>query len=210
MTTSGSSPRGADEVREALVAAAARLLGHSAPERISGRRLAEEAGVNYGLVHHYFGGKEAVLREGFNRLTESYAAGEELDTSGRVEPFSLLRWPGFVRAVAYASLSGEADRTHVTHPALDAAVEQTLEMRAGEDETDIRVDVGIATVFHLARCLFATTMDPWIARGGEAPDLVEEVEERLVLILRSLSLGLDPGTAARGDREPFRRSSVPD
>ena len=161
------------------------------------------------MVHHYFGGKEAVLREGFGRLTESYAVGEDLDTSGRVEPFSLLRWPEFVRAVAYASLSGEADRTHVTHPTLDVAVEQTLETRAGEDETEIRVDVGIATVFHLARCLFATTMDPWIAKGGEALDLAEEVEERLVLILRSLSLGLDPGTAARGDREPFRRSSVP-
>ncbi|MBT6372667.1 MAG: TetR family transcriptional regulator, partial [Acidimicrobiaceae bacterium] len=90
MTTGGSSPKGADEVREALVAAAARLLGHLAPKRISGRVLAEEAGVNYGLVHHYFGGKEALLREGFDRLTESYAAGEELDASGRVEPFSLL------------------------------------------------------------------------------------------------------------------------
>ncbi len=210
MTTGGSSPKGADEVREALVAAAARLLGHSAPKRISGRALAEEAGVNYGLVHHYFGGKEALLRAGFDRLTESYAAVEGLDASGRVEPFSLLRAPEFVRAVAYASLSGEADRTHVTHPTLDVAVEQTLETRTGEDETEVRVDVGIATVFHLARCLFATTMDPWIARGGEDPLLAEEVEERLALILRSLSLGLDPGTAARGEREPFRRSSVSD
>ena len=49
MTTGSFSPKGADEVREALVAAAARLLGHLAPKRISGRVLAEEAGVNYGL-----------------------------------------------------------------------------------------------------------------------------------------------------------------
>ena len=70
--------------------------------------------------------------------------------------------------------------------------------------------MGIATVFHLARCLFASTVDPWVERDGEVPDMAEQVEERLVLILRALSLGLDPGTAARGEREPFRRSSVPD
>ena len=64
MTADGRRPRGTDEVVEALVAAAARLLGDDPPERISGRRLAAEAGVNYGLIHHYFGGKEAVLREG--------------------------------------------------------------------------------------------------------------------------------------------------
>ncbi len=208
--TGSHRPRGAVEVREALVAAAARLLGTSAPERISGRRLAEEAGVNYGLVHHYFGGKEAVLREGFSRMSESYAAEQGLETAARVAPFSLLGRPDFVRALAYASLSGEVDHAHVVHPTLDTAMDWTLEARPDADETEVRVDVGIATVFHLARCLFASTVDPWVERDGEVPDMAEQVEERLVLILRALSLGLDPGTAARGEREPFRRSSVPD
>ncbi len=209
MTGGSVRPRGAEAVREALVAAAARLLGGAPPERISGRRLAEEAGVNYGLVHHYFGGKDAVLREGFARLTAEYAAGEGLDDSPRVAPFSLRRWPDFVRALAYASLSGEADRTHVAHPTLDVAVGHALEARIDDDETEVRVDVGIATVFHLARCLFASTVDPWVERDGGVPDMGERVEERLVLILRALSLGLDPGRAARGERESFRRSSEP-
>ena len=47
MTGGVRAPRGSDEVREALIAAAARLLGDAPPERISGRRLADEAGVNY-------------------------------------------------------------------------------------------------------------------------------------------------------------------
>ncbi len=207
--TDAHRPRGAVEVREALVAAAARLLGDSAPGQISGRRLAEEAGVNYGLIHHYFGGKEAVLREGFSRLSESYAAEEALDTAVRVSPFSLLRRPDFVRAIAYASLSGEIDRTHVVHPTLDTAVDWILGARADDDQTKVRVDVGMATVFHLARCLFASTVDPWVERDGEVQDMAAQVEERFVLILRALSLGLDPGTAARGEREPFRRSSAP-
>jgi len=212
--TGSDRPRGAVEVREALVAAAARLLGTSAPERISGRRLAEEAGVNYGLVHHYFGGKEAVLREGFSRMSESYATEQGLETAARVAPFSLLSRPDFVRALAYASLSGEVDHAHVVHPTLDTAMDWTLEARPDDDETEVRVDVGVATVFHLSRCLFASTVDPWVERddgiSDGVPDMAEQVEERFVLILRALSLGLDPGTAARGEREPFRRSSVPD
>ncbi|MEC9000136.1 MAG: TetR/AcrR family transcriptional regulator [Actinomycetota bacterium] len=208
MIEGGPRPRGSAEVREALVAAAARLLGGSAPERISGRRLAEEAGVNYGLVHHYFGGKNAVLREGFRRLADDYAAESGLATASHVAPFSLRNRPDFVRALAYASLSGEADDAHVDHPTLDAALDRALAARPADDPTEVRIDVGLATVFHLARCLFAPTVDPWTGNGQE--DLSSAVEERLVLVLRSLTLGLDPGRAVRGERESVRRSSAPD
>jgi len=191
-----------------LVVAAARLLGEAPPERISGRRLAEEAGVNYGLVHHYFGGKDAVLREGFRRLAEDFAT----DSGPRVAPFSLRSRPGFVRALAYASLSGEADDAHVDHPVLDGALDRALAARPADDPTEVRVDVGLATVFHLARCLFATTVDPWLGGGdGEPaiPDMEGQVEDRLVLVLRALTLGLDPGDAVKGGRDPVRRSSAP-
>ncbi|MGH2794929.1 MAG: TetR/AcrR family transcriptional regulator [Actinomycetota bacterium] len=50
--------------------AAERLLiqvGHAA---ITTRRLAEEAGVNHGLVHYYFGSMESVLAETLDRFTE--------------------------------------------------------------------------------------------------------------------------------------------
>lgn len=208
MTEGGPRPRGSAEVREALVAAAARLLGGSAPERISGRRLAEEAGVNYGLVHHYFGGKNAVLREGFRRLADDYAAESGLATASHAAPFSLRNRPDFVRALAYASLSGEADDAHVDHPTLDAALDRALAARPADDPTEVRIDVGLATVFHLARCLFAPTVDPWTGNGQE--DLSSAIEERLVLVLRSLTLGLDPGRAVRGERESVRRSSAPD
>lgn len=209
MTDGGARPRGSVEVREALVAAAARLLGRSAPERISGRSLAEEAGVNYGLVHHYFGGKDAVLREGFRRLAEDYAARSGSTTGSRLVPFSLRHHPDFVRALAYASLSGEADDAHVDHPALDAAIDRALAARPDDDPTEVRIDVGLATVFHLARCLFAPTVDPWIGGEGGEEDLSAAVEERLVLVLRALTLGLDAGDAVRGGQAAVRRSSAP-
>jgi AcrR family transcriptional regulator len=55
--------------REALMDAAERLLvevGHGA---ITTRRLAQEAGVNHGLVHYYFGSMENVLAETLDRFT---------------------------------------------------------------------------------------------------------------------------------------------
>jgi AcrR family transcriptional regulator len=55
---------------EALLDAAERLLvdvGHSG---ITTRRLAEEAGVNHGLVHYYFGSIENVLVRTLERFTQ--------------------------------------------------------------------------------------------------------------------------------------------
>ncbi len=60
--------------RDALVEAAKRLLPHSGPSAIAGRDLAAEAGVNYGLVHHHFGGKDAALTAGLLALREDFMA----------------------------------------------------------------------------------------------------------------------------------------
>ena len=196
MTADGRRPRGSDEVVEALVAAAARLLGDDPPECISGRRLAAEAGVNYGLIHHYFGGKEAVLREGFNRLAESYGAGPEDGSWAPTDPFSMRQRPDFVRALAFASLSGEVYDAHVVHPTIDAALERARRGRPADED-----------VLHLSRCLFESTLSPWIEADG--PETAEVVEEHLVLVLRALMFGLDPGVAARGERQTVSRSSAP-
>ena len=46
---------------EALLDAAERLLVDVGHAGITTRRLAEEAGVNHGLVHYYFGSNESLL-----------------------------------------------------------------------------------------------------------------------------------------------------
>jgi AcrR family transcriptional regulator len=55
---------------EALLAAAERLLVDIGYARITTRRLAEEAGVNHGLVHYYFGSNENLLVRALERFTE--------------------------------------------------------------------------------------------------------------------------------------------
>lgn len=44
------------------------------PRQVSGRELAQVAGVNYGLIHHYFGTKDNVFAEAVAESTESMGA----------------------------------------------------------------------------------------------------------------------------------------
>jgi AcrR family transcriptional regulator len=83
-----SPPRRSLKARAALIAAAARLLPSRAPSAISGRELAAEAGVNYGLIHHYFGGKESVLSAGLVVLRDDF-----LLTYGDAAELRLLTTP---------------------------------------------------------------------------------------------------------------------
>jgi AcrR family transcriptional regulator len=55
---------------EALLDAAERLLVDVGYSGITTRRLADEAGVNHGLVHYYFGSNENLLVRALERFTE--------------------------------------------------------------------------------------------------------------------------------------------
>jgi AcrR family transcriptional regulator len=59
---------------EALLDAAERLLVDIGYAGITTRRLAEEAGVNHGLVHYYFGSNENLLVRALERFTERLIA----------------------------------------------------------------------------------------------------------------------------------------
>ena len=63
-----TAPRAVAE--EAFLDAAERLLVEVGHEGITTRRLAEEAGVNHGLVHYYFGSMENLLVRVLERFTE--------------------------------------------------------------------------------------------------------------------------------------------
>jgi AcrR family transcriptional regulator len=54
----------------ALLDAAERILVESGHAGITTRRLAEEAGVNHGLVHYYFGSNENLLVRTLERFTD--------------------------------------------------------------------------------------------------------------------------------------------
>ena len=72
--------RGPEAVRKSLIEAAVQLMAMRSPRQISGRELAKHAGVNYGLIHHYFGSKDAVFAEAVAVATEEM--GERWDSDG--------------------------------------------------------------------------------------------------------------------------------
>lgn len=72
--------RGPDAVRKSLIDAAVQLMAMRSPRQISGRELAKHAGVNYGLIHHYFGSKDAVFAEAVSVATEEM--GKRWDEDG--------------------------------------------------------------------------------------------------------------------------------
>jgi TetR/AcrR family transcriptional regulator len=60
--------------QEALLDAAEQLLVEVGYAGITTRRLAEEAGLNHGLVHYYFGSNENLLVRALERFTERLIA----------------------------------------------------------------------------------------------------------------------------------------
>src|SRR5215831_10937146 len=78
-----AAPAARAAAEEALLDAAERLLAGAGYAAVTTRRLAEEAGVNHGLVHYYFGSNENLLVRALERFTrrliarqrELYAAG---------------------------------------------------------------------------------------------------------------------------------------
>ena len=73
MTETAQTPA-RQAAEEALLDAAERLLVDVGYAGITTRRLAEEAGVNHGLVHYYFGSNENLLVRALERFTEGLIA----------------------------------------------------------------------------------------------------------------------------------------
>jgi AcrR family transcriptional regulator len=90
---------------EALLDAAERLLVGVGYAGITTRRLAEEAGVNHGLVHYYFGSNENLLARALERFTERLIERQrELYASD--EPF-VEKWRTAMRYLVSEDLSYE-------------------------------------------------------------------------------------------------------
>src|SRR5579863_6855970 len=59
-----------EEAEQAFLDAAERLLVSDGYANITTRRLAEEAGLNHGLVHYYFGSMQELLVQVLERYTD--------------------------------------------------------------------------------------------------------------------------------------------
>ncbi len=189
-STANSTPstqRRANRARAALVDAATRLLPDQAPSTISGRDLAAEAGVNYGLIHHYFGGKDAVLHAGLVALRDEF-----IRTHGDVASMHLLTENPHPYLQALA-------RSHIDYPdtvssvgefplgeALVDVVSQRLaagDEHAGESEAKARV-IAMVSIQLCYSVFGAALLDATAVGHRERP----AVESALAAIYDALAL----------------------
>lgn len=99
------------DAQERLISAAADLLGEVGPQALSLRSVAERAGVNHGLIHHYFGGKSGLLRAAMTRLVEEHAIFAREQSHGDPVPaaLALTNDQRYLRAVVRSVLDGEME-----------------------------------------------------------------------------------------------------
>jgi AcrR family transcriptional regulator len=115
--------------RRALLDAAKRLLPERAPSTVSGRELAAEAGVNYGLVHHYFGTKDTVFREALVELRDEFV----LSNSGADLPRLLVEPDDpYVLALARSLIGSHPEVDGLDEFPIVAAVVATVTARLRE------------------------------------------------------------------------------
>jgi AcrR family transcriptional regulator len=78
------------DTEQALLDAAERMLVEVGATGITTRRVADEAGVNHGLVHYYFGSVEQLLVRALERFTERLIA-RQRELYAADEPF-VAKW----------------------------------------------------------------------------------------------------------------------
>lgn len=141
--------RGRERVEHQLVTAAADLLGEVGPKAVTVRMIAHRAGVNHGLVHHYFGGKASLLKAAMVHLVEQHQTFAKDQAGGDVlpAPLALVEDQRYLRAVVRAVLDGETDLAATEIQAgvsIPRAALEHLTAARGLSESDIRTKALVA------------------------------------------------------------------
>jgi AcrR family transcriptional regulator len=167
-------PRGRDAVREALIEAAAEMLGELGPRNISVRELAERAGVNHGQVHHYFGGKRGLLIAAIRWLAERHLATSLEAARGDPipPPLSMSDDRPYFRALCQSVMDGDLDLVmsvdadeHLSVP--KRALRSLRERHPEHPDFDLRVRFAVFAAMQLGWVAF----EELLLRNAEvAPD----------------------------------------
>ena len=182
-----SPPRGREAVVDAVCKAAAELFAERGPSAVSSRDIAAAAGVNYGLIHRHFGGRDELLRQVMLRLAEDLGrAFDQAEHSGRSPIETLAENPTYARALAHAALDGVDMATlQERHPVMDRFLERLLSGASMENELDTRISGAVAVSTVLGWAVFGSFIGP--AMGLEDVDestLNSGLDARLLRILR--------------------------
>jgi len=175
-------PRRRDRERTitTILDAAERLLEEKGPDGFGLAELGREAGVSFGLIHHYFGGKEGLLKHVLRRALRDM--GREIrrlqDDGGfwrREAPAVLVvfdtfvKRPGFARLGAWGLLTGliTADDVANEFRADREALESMLEAFRRDAPEPTRENVTVITTLLWSSVVGFTLMRPLLTSAFE-------------------------------------------
>jgi AcrR family transcriptional regulator len=172
--------RGREGAIEAILAAARSLFVEQGPNAVSLRDVARRAGVNHGLIHHYIGTREDLLRLVFATSSE-HARREVEGAADPVEALHALRRTAgsnddYSRLLAWALLEGrDPTEFHGRSPALEEIVHS-----GGNDSRNLRLALATSMVQTLGWKLFGSYALAAAGLGDEDLDEVRREAEALV------------------------------
>jgi len=193
--------RDRDATIKDLLGAARRLLQRDGVlAGLNLREVADEAGVNRGLIYQYFGSRQELLRAA---LAEIDWKGADVFGEGRQLPFAArrvhvfkeaLKSMEFIKLEALLALDGDTDLQ--LFPQLDRS-RTDLERDQATGDLDPEVDALVTHVLtaatYLGYCVFRVNL---ARETGIAP---EELDQRAVATYERLMLGIASRSAASVD-----------
>ena len=188
MADAVDKPAGRDAVTEALIEATSALILERGVT-VSVRDIAQRAGVNHGLVHTYFGSKEALISAAFGQLVDRAAA--ELDDDGFPPADLAFRRGGEVaRALARTMLDVTGD-PYPRHPILPSWRAALAARRPAATDEELDEAVIVATTLGLGWALFGEHLCGILDVDEEERDAIEQ---RVLTIMSDI--GGIPNTGA--------------
>ena len=181
ISTTEKSTRTRVDTEEKLIVATAQLLGEVGPRALSVRAIAERAGVNHGLVHHYFGGKDALLQAAMERLVHEHFeyAMAQSRRQPLPAPLGLIGDPTYLRAVVRAVLDNEMTlaSTEITE---DVSVPRNVlrHVAAAQKQKEPSVEVKASVGLGMALEMGWAALEPFIFAVVGAENEQEQGELR--------------------------------
>jgi TetR/AcrR family fatty acid metabolism transcriptional regulator len=192
---------GQEEKRRLLLDAAVRVFARKGYHAARVGDIAEEAGVAYGLLYHYFSSKEEVLRSIFRETwralittIQSVAEGDDTprEQLRKVAEILLRSWkrePDLVRVLVLevtrsSLLAGEMDEIVASF----AAIQQIIER--GQADGSIRTDLDARLASYVFYGAIDELLTGWVL--GRLPDSDDDLARAELTVVEIVTGGLAP------------------
>lgn len=194
-------PVGAEEVRRAVLASAARLFATQDPGSVSVRAIAADAGVNYGLVHRHIGSKNDLVAEAVRAHSDQFLPSPDAKDDVEVRLSEMIRHylaePVVARTLAWAALN-QVDAEQVVggledvHDLVDALAEAIGSRERAQSVYALLACATLGATIFGDLALVSAGVEPTDERRR---DLAEVTVELLDAIVEGERTDTDPGDA---------------